>query len=54
MEQARQWDLESILTFLRGIYAHRDLDSFVPHLVAALPELVPSESTAYNVFDSQM
>jgi DNA-binding CsgD family transcriptional regulator len=44
----RQRDLQSLLEFLRHIYAAQSLDSFRRHLLTGLQQLVPSEITAYN------
>jgi len=48
MLRLRQHDLRSLLGFLRQTYAVQNLLSFRAHLLSALPQLVPSEITAYN------
>jgi DNA-binding CsgD family transcriptional regulator len=44
----RQYDLRSLLEFLRQTYAVQNLHSFRAHLLSGLPKLVSSEITAYN------
>lgn len=53
MERVRQRDLRALLSYLREIYAQRDLDGFAAHLVSTLPKVVPSEWTSYNEFNSE-
>lgn len=48
MERVAQQDLEALLSFLRGIYGHLDLESFAAHVVSALPKIIPSELTSYS------
>jgi len=48
MERVRQQDLRTLLDFLQGCYAPRDLDGFVAYLIRALPQVVRSEITTYN------
>lgn len=48
MERMAQRDLETFLSFLRGIYGHLDLRSFANHVVSTLPGVIPSELTSYS------
>ena len=43
MERLRQRDLVALLSYLREIYAHRDLESFPTTIVSTLPKVLSSE-----------
>ena len=51
MERLRKRDLEATLSYLRGLYNHRDPESFKQHVLATITNLVPSELTTYNELD---
>src|SRR5215211_1338491 len=51
MERLRQRDLVTLLSYLREIYAHRDLESFPTTIVSTLPKVLSSEWTSYNEAD---
>jgi DNA-binding CsgD family transcriptional regulator len=53
LERVSQRDLEALLAFLRGIYGHQGLESFVPYIVSRLSEVVASEWTSFNEVDPQ-
>lgn len=53
MERLSQRDLQTLLSYLREIYAHHDLESFAANIVSMLPKVVPSEWTSYNEVDPQ-
>lgn len=53
MERLGRRDLRVLLSYVRDLYAWRDLDGFAANLVATLPKVVPSEWTSYNEFDSE-
>jgi DNA-binding CsgD family transcriptional regulator len=53
VERLRQRDLQVFLSYLREIYAHRDLESFAANIVSALPKVVSSEWTSYNEVNPQ-
>ena len=48
MQRLQERDFRLLLEFLRGLYAPRDLDAFVKHVLSALPGVIPSELTSYN------
>ena len=48
MERVTQRDLRALLECLREVYALQDVDAFAPHVIAALPKVVPAEITSYN------
>ena len=48
MERLSQRDLQILLSYLREIYAHHDLESFAANIVSTLPKVIPSEWTSYN------
>src|SRR5919199_5782543 len=48
MERLSQRDLQTLLSYLREIYAHHDLESFADNIVSTLPKVIPSEWTSYN------
>ncbi len=52
MPRLAKSDLMSLLAFLTGNYAMRDLPSFRSHVISALPKLIPADVTAYNEVDS--
>jgi hypothetical protein len=43
----RQQDLEASLSYLRELYAQRDLESFKRHILTTIGSIVPSESVIY-------
>ena len=47
MQRLRQRDLEASLSYLRTLYAQRDLESFKRHILTTLCSVVPSESVIY-------
>ena len=51
MARLRQRDLKATLSYLRGLYTHRDPESFKWHVLGTITNLVPSELTTYNEFD---
>ncbi len=51
MERLRERDLEASLSYLRGLYAQGDPESFKRHVLATISSLVPSELTTYNELD---
>lgn len=51
MERLSQHDLRIFLELLRQLYAPLEFDLFVPQLLSALSQLVPSEWTYYNEVD---
>ncbi len=48
MERLTQGDLCTLLKCLHEIYTYRDLGTFPAQLLSTLPQVVPSETTAYN------
>lgn len=44
-------DLEATLSYLRGLYTHREPGSFKRHVLTTITDLVPSELTTYNELD---
>lgn len=48
MERLRLGQLRGLSKFLEGLYAARDLPGFVRYIVKYLPQLVPSDLTAYG------
>jgi DNA-binding CsgD family transcriptional regulator len=51
MERLRQRDLKASLSYLRQLYAQRDLESFKNHVLKTITTVVPSEFTTYNELD---
>jgi DNA-binding CsgD family transcriptional regulator len=47
MQRLRQRDLEVSLSYLRELYAQRDLESFKHHILTTIGSVVPSESVIY-------
>ena len=47
MRRLRERDLEASLSYLRALYAHRDLESFKRHILTTIGSVVPSESVIY-------
>ncbi len=47
MQRLRQRDLEASLSYLRELYAQRDLESFKHHILTTIGSVVPSESVIY-------
>jgi DNA-binding CsgD family transcriptional regulator len=52
MERLTQRDLRTLLPFLADLYVLRDLPAFHTNLLATLPQVVPTELTAYTEFDA--
>lgn len=51
MERLKLRDLRALSRFLQGIYAFRDLDSFLVTVTRELPALIPADTVAYNRLD---
>ena len=47
MQRLRQRDLEASLSYLRTLYAQRDLESLKRHVLTTIGSVVPSESVIY-------
>ena len=47
MRRLRQRDLEASRSYLRELYAQRDLEDFKRHVLATIGSVVPSESVIY-------
>jgi len=47
MQRLRQRDLEASLSYLRELYAQRDLEGFKRHILTTIGSVVPSESVIY-------
>jgi DNA-binding CsgD family transcriptional regulator len=47
MQRLRQRDLEASLSYLRTLYAQRDLESFKRHILTTIGSVVPAESVIY-------
>src|SRR5215213_5482890 len=47
MQRLRQRDLEVSLSYLRELYAQRDLEGFKRHILTTIGSVVPSESVIY-------
>ena len=47
MQRLRQRDLEVFLSYLRELYAQRDLEGFKRHILTTIGSVVPSESVIY-------
>lgn len=51
MARLRGEAIRAIVEFLWECYAFRDLESFVAHLLSALPKIVPCEAIAFNEYN---
>lgn len=51
MEQLRNKEMRQVLKFLRDLYALREKNAFISHLVSSLPGLIQADAYTYNEMD---